>query len=366
MNNSNPVFQVLIPYGNQNVLPAGQPIDALSPGQIGVFDYNTKLSIDGASFVDKFFIAVGYDNNGDGVIDYIRKSSGQFIKTKNIYSYLYKQYNSGQPMVIEIDNIKASCNADYSLKITFRNDMIYDTAGYNLFTKTYSVKTPCCDGCDNCYSADCNVLVKLLVEAINIDPDGLVYAEAIDPSTNTPVANIDNFIATNSAVNTDNDPTNDVCLKLRLTANPLKIREYCNYPAEVWYPLETYITATLLDGLECVAEATVVQYPVYEQGSGHMVRYREYIAGGWNGLPGPYRLGYELGMIGRPFDYKSDINTKYDFIGLEYSNEYMSGWQHYSHNLATEIYIPTNDSATINTLKAVLNNLLNPLGFPNQ
>jgi uncharacterized protein (DUF2345 family) len=47
MATTNPVFQVLTTSGNQAPLAAGNRVDSLANGQLGIFNYHTGLSVDG-------------------------------------------------------------------------------------------------------------------------------------------------------------------------------------------------------------------------------------------------------------------------------------------------------------------------------
>jgi len=97
---------------------------------------------------------------------------------------------------------------------------------------------------------DCNELAKRLINAINSDNRGLVKAYAVNTATNLLITNIDDFIATNSAVNTDNDPTNDVCLKIRLHSIPLKVHQYCSINAKYYKLRLTKMIVSFTEGFE--------------------------------------------------------------------------------------------------------------------
>ena len=366
MARDNDVFQVLVTKGNNAVLGKGKKVEELLDGQIGVFDADTNLSIDGTSPIKKFFVAVGVDKDGDGVIDSLNQSAGELIQTKNIGAYSYRPHTPGKPMIVEVTNFKAKCDTEYVIKLNFRNQRIYRLQGFNQFVHTYSIKSACCDGCETgCDSGDCNELVKLFVQAINTDQYGLVKAEAINPTTGTVVTDIDAFIAANATVNSDDDSTNDVCLKLRLTTVPLKIKQFCSINAHYFNPRETTITVSLIDGFSCNGKVTVTQDAVHEEGNGYDIKQREYKAGGWNGRPGPYRVSETTLLPSEGFLYFADQNVKYDRIALEYQNEATGGWLDYKNDLATEIAVPATDTVTRDSLLGVIDKIVNPLGFDN-
>ena len=178
MSRNNDVFQVLVTSGNQAVLPAGQDIGTLAVGQIGVFDNETGLSIDGTNLNRNFFLAVGVDRDGDTLMDDINKSAGQYIQRINMRFYSFRPHTAAQPMIAELTGFKAECDTDYALKLEFRNQEIYRRQGYNQFSKTYAVRTGCCDDCSNdCPTGSCQELGVLLTDEVNAETDGLVNAE---------------------------------------------------------------------------------------------------------------------------------------------------------------------------------------------
>jgi len=86
MSANNPVFQVLVPTGDQVVLPAGSPVTALAVGQIGVFSATTNLSQDATTIVNEraIFLAVGVDTAGGTTLDDVATSAGQNIPRNDV------------------------------------------------------------------------------------------------------------------------------------------------------------------------------------------------------------------------------------------------------------------------------------------
>jgi len=363
MSVNNDVFQVLVTKGNQAVLPAGGKVDTLGVGQIGVFDANTNLSFTAGATVKDFFIAVGVDKTGGSVTNSINTSAGQLIQKKNIRAYSFRPHTAARPQVTELTDFTSSCDTDYSVKIEFRNQEVYRRQGYNQFTKLYSVRTACCDGCETCPTGDCNELAKLLIENINSDSSGLILAEAIDGPGGAVVADIDAFIATNAAVNSDADKTNDVCLSIRLTTIPSAVESYCSINTRYFKPRDTVVIVSLAGGFDCTGKITVTQEAAFEEGSGYDVMQREYKAGGYNGKPGPYRADATTGLATTGFKYFAEAGIQYDKIALTYDMFSVSGWQEHFNNLATEIAVPAVDIITRDALVAVLDSIVTPFGY---
>lgn len=363
MARDNDVFQMLVTKGNKTALGKEKKVEELAVGQIGVFDADTNLSIDGTTPTRSFYIAVGANKNGGDTMDSINQSAGEYIQTKNIKAYSYRPHTPGKPMIVEISDFKAEKDTEYAIKINFSNQRIYAMQGSLQFIHTYVVRTACGNSCNSCNNGDCNELVKLFVEAINKDPNGLIKAEAIKAADNSVVADIDAFIKENAAVNSDDDSTNDVCLKIRLTTVPLKIKDFCAINSSYFNYRETDITVSLAQGFSCNGKVVVTQEPAYEEGSGYDVKQREYKAGGWNGRPGVYRVSETTLLPFGDFNYFADANVKYDRLAIEYQNESSGGWLDYRNDLATEIAIPTADTTTRDALIGILDKLFNPLGF---
>lgn len=177
MSTNNDVFNVLVTTGDQAVAEKGSDLDALAVGQIGVFNRDTNLAIDGTEQIKDFFIAVGVDKDGDTVKDDIAVSAGQMIQKRNIKEYTFRPHTPALPMIVELTDYLASCDTDYAVRLEFRNQEVYRRQGYNQYSKAYTVRTACCEGCEDCPSGDCQELANLLVTDINNDADDLVLAE---------------------------------------------------------------------------------------------------------------------------------------------------------------------------------------------
>ena len=357
MSRNNDVFQVLVTKGNQAVLAAGNEVTDLLPGQAGVFSFESNLSIDGTVPTRNFYVAVGLDEDGDGVTDNIRKSAGSHIQTRNIAFYSYRPFEAGRPMILEFKDFKTKCGEQYGIAIEFRNQQIYRTQGYVQFKVNYVVEGICCDGCSTgCESGDDNLVAKKLVDAINNDPRGFVKAEMFNTTTNAVVTDYDAFVAANLAVNTDSDPANDVKLGIRITSIPQKINKYMGIDTKYFHMRETFLVPSKLIGFECNGEFSVKQTAKVTQGLGYDIQYLEYLAGGWNGNPGPYRT-YKVNGLAKPITYVAETNTQYGILALTYDQFSIGGWLEYLNNEASIIAIPQADSVTRASLLGVIDKL---------
>jgi hypothetical protein len=335
MSANNPVFQVLVPLDDQDILTAGSTVTALVPGQIGVFSATTGLSQDATTIVNEraIFLAVGVDSDGDGFVDTINTSAGQNIPRNDIDAYSFRCYNPQQPNIVDITNFtKIECETTYSFKIEFRgNSQQYQMYGFNQFTKVFSVTTPCCGpGCD-CPSGDCNKLAELFVNAVNADKDGVVFAQYLDYTTTpgSPVVVTDPvaWIA---------DPANaGLCLGVRLTDVPSKVYKYCDVPLRYYKMTQFLMIVSLIEDLSCEAKTTTFQLPSFGEGDGKDIKWLEYEAGGYNGKPGPYRVGELAGTAIGNFETFSSSTGKYNQLNLHYSPQIVGGWDEYKNKMNT-------------------------------
>lgn len=374
MARNNDVFQVLVTKGNQEVLAPGDKVTALAPGQIGVFDANTNLSIDGSTNTKNFYLAVGLDLNGDGVTDEVAKSTGSHIQKKNIQFYSFRPHTASRPMKVVLKDFTADCETEYGIKLELRNQEIYRSQGYNQFTKTYSIVTGCCDGCEpTCPSGDANEITKLLKININNDPSGLIKATAIarqpltvathGVSVNIPLggvvsdANLEAIMVFNAA---QADPSTFVYTDLEIETITQAVNNFCSVNLKYFYPRETVVIATKIAGFKCNGTLEVTQEAAFEEGSGYDIKQLEYEAKGWK--ESPYRLSTLNGVADeRVFNAVS--TEKYDQIALTHDQFSQGAWLEYFTNQATLVAIPATNTVTRDSLVAILDNLITPLGF---
>lgn len=363
MSTTNPVYQVLVTKGNQAPLAAGNPVSALAPNQIGVFNVHTGQSVGVASTVQELsniFLAVGVNRSGAGgglTLEDINGSAGQLIQSNLVNGYDNRCYVAPTPKIVDITNFKTKCETEYVIKIEFRNQNIYSQYGYNQFDKTWVELSSCCDSgtCVDCdTNGDCNALALAFVTDINIDPDKLVLANLLDYTTTpgTPVVVPDSGYAAWVA-----DPANaGKCLGIRLTSIPTAIQQYCDVNLKYYNPRGTNILVFALDGFYCNGEVDTFQELTYEEGHGYDIRALEYFAGGWNGRPNgsPYRVSTLNGVALAGYEYFADQTVKYSLLSLTNDLQSQSNFLFYKNNLQTNVAIPCGDATTRNGLIAIL------------
>ena len=363
MSRNNDVFHLLVTKGNQAVLAKDKKVTELLPGQIGVFNYDTNLSFDAtvAAAPRNFYLAVGIDA-GNGTTGDIMKSAGSHVQGKNIAFYSFRPYTPGRPMKVLLKDYVANCETEYGVKLELRNQEIYRTQGYNQFTKTYTMKTSCCDGCEpTCPSGDANEITKQLYININNDTSGLVKANikpragatlpagvTVDAQGNLTLAQVDTIMAANAA---QTDPANYVYTDLEIETVPQTIQDFCSVSLNYMYPRQTVAILTKVGDFKCSGTVATTQTAVFEEGAGIDVKQLEYQAKGWT--ESPYRVSTVNGVADNRI-YITDASSKYDVFALTYDQFSLGGWLEYFHNQASIIAIPTADIVTRNGLAAIL------------
>lgn len=182
MATTNPVYNVLATLGNQAPLAAGDNIDQLANGQIGIFNFHTNKSVDGTVPADTkdIYIAVGINrtSGGTALLEDYSKSAGQVIQTSRARALTIKGTSPEISKSVVVTGFDAKCDTDYALKIEFRNQANYQTNGYNQISETYQFRTGCCTqtDCVTCPQGDCTELAKGLVDNINADTQKILVA----------------------------------------------------------------------------------------------------------------------------------------------------------------------------------------------
>ena len=363
MSRNNDVFHLLVTKGNQAVLAKDKKVTELLPGQIGIFNYDTNLSFDAtvATAPRNFYLAVGIDA-GNGTTGDIMKSAGSHVQGKNIAFYSFRPYTPGRPMKVLLKDYVADCETEYGIKLELRNQEIYRTQGYNQFTKTYTMKTSCCNGCEpTCPSGDANEITKQLFINISNDPSGLVKANikpragavlpsgvTVDANGNLTLAQVDTIMAANAA---QTNPANFVYTDLEIETVPQTIQDFSAVSLNYMYPRQTVAILTKVGDFKCSGTVATTQTAVFEEGAGIDVKQLEYKAKGWT--ESPYRVSTVNGVADNRI-YITDASSKYDVFALTYDQFSLGGWLEYFHNQASIIAIPTADTVTRNGLAAIL------------
>ena len=368
MSRNNDVFHLLVTKGNQAVLAKDKKVTELAPGQIGVFNYDTNLSITAADPAPKnFYMAVGVDA-GDGTTGDIMKSAGSHVQGKNIAFYSFRPYTPGRPMKVVLKDFTANCDTQYGVKIELRNQDIYMTQGYVQFTKTYAMKTSCCNDCvPTCPSGDANEITKQLLINVANDPTGLVKARALarqplvvathgvskayakgDVVTDADLTAIMVFNKTKTAI------ADMVFTDIEFETVGSKANDFNSVNLDYKGTRQTVAIITKVDGFECTGVVETTQTAVFEEGAGYDLKQMEYFTKGWT--ESPYRVS-TVNSLADNRTFNTDAAQKYDVFALTYDQFSLGGWLEYFHNQATVLAIPTADATTRAGIVAILDKI---------
>lgn len=356
MARNNDVNRLLVTKGNQGLLAKGKKVHDLEPGQLGVFDFMSGISVDKTDAVkaENFFLAVGLDVNGDGQTDDIMKSAGSHIQTKNMAFYSHVPYHEGKNMLVELKDYEADCETVYGIKLELRNQEIYRTQGYNQFIIPFAIKTGCCNACDsNCPVLDQNEITIRLFKEIELNPNNLIKAYML-PADSTSIADALTVEQVEALIKENKEAPEGTALKktkLVIEALQNSIHNFCSVNLNYFYPRQTFVTITKVEGFECNGKVEVLQEAVFEEGSGYDVKQLEYYTKGFT--ESTYRLHSVLG-VAKHTEYNADAKEKYDLFALTYDQFSIGAWLEYMHKEATTIAIPKADATTIAALKEVL------------
>lgn len=149
-----------------------------------------------------------------------------------------------------------------------------------------------------------------------------------------------------------------VCLGVTVSTNPTASYAFNgDIPLKYWYVRGTVAILSLVEGFTCNGSTTLIQQVIYEEGSGYDLKAKEYLAGGWNGKPGPYRVSALLGVQRGGFEYFASATAKYHQVILGYDMQSQSNFEKYQANLETIIGIPCADTTTLTGLVAIFDHI---------
>ena len=359
--NANPVPAVLFPDAEQGVLAAGNGVEDLALGQVGVFDADTNESVDASAdpMPRRFYIAVGIDADGDGVVDDIARSGGQAIQRGNVISYESHCYNGCVPQVIHLDDIEVKCERDYIIKLGLIDAEAFINYGYRPVNKSFVVRTDCCNPCDEdeCNEADCRAFAVSLKEAINADPEALFTVELFNPAS---AGLEDTALTDEEALALVDGEGNTVCPVVRITSNCGSIKDFCGIPFNQTFPRGTAFEVSFADWDCAIPSTETIQDLAYEEYAGYDAKTQEFWAQGVE--VGPYRITESGVQSAGP--YKADVNTNYNVINLNYDVEGHGGFEYYKNAVDTTIFFECGVNTASNGLALVLDAILAAPSMP--
>lgn len=173
-----------------------------------------------------------------------------------------------------------------------------------------------------------------------------VTVGSIVAATKTAVTDTDAFKAANPGA----------CLGIRVTGSAAATTKYFtgDIPLKYKKSRETDILTSLIEGFTCNGTVETITELQYSEGKAVDIKYLEYLAGGLNGKPGPYRVSSLTNTQRDGFVYYAVAGATYDQIILTYDQQSVGGWLEYLNNLETVIAIPCASTTTLTGLVAIL------------
>ena len=352
----NDVPEILFPT-NATIAAVGTEVTALLPGQLGIFSENTGKAI--LKPTENFFIAVGLDNDGDGVTDDVRKSAGRNIQPGNILYATKQDYVAPVNQVVTITDIDVKCGNSFGIKIEARNEQIYNVQGTVQYRESFVAKADNCDSCaDNvCEEANIAKLVQDIVLQAKLGKDQFYKVEAIDVSGT--VLNKVQVAAQVAATDALADKSKQIKIGIRVLAIAGKVQQFANVNLDYVAARQTQVLVSTVGALTNKAVVKEVTALVYEQGTGYDVRELEFQTIGFReGNTGAYRIGAITGLPNE-VAYESDLKKKYTVFTLAYDHKHRNGsWLQYDNALATYFALENTNTAGITTVNALLSKLV--------
>ena len=377
MSKSNHVFQVLVVNGNQGLLAEGNEPSDLAVGQLGIFNAETNISIDGTTVAvpQEFYMAVGADTNGDGVMDKVLKSAGQKISVLGLRGVTWQAYTAPQPMIVDISGYRAAfCDTEYTIRLEFRNQKIYRNQGYNQFSQAYTYRTPV--GGPGC-NADGNQITAGIVRAINAQDLQLATATAIadDVLDDGVIVALSQSYAVGDVVSLEDvdvlaaynldpatDPLDYVYTSIRIETNEVEMQRFFQVNTKYYGPRQTVVIPSLVEGFLGNGTINVVQNVRFEQGLGYDIKQKEYEALGWKET-GAYRTLGATGLAKDNFEYYAVENTPYSQLVITNEEKSYGGFQTFNNTTTTIIAIPFTNEDDRDEIVDGVNNVSSLLGF---
>lgn len=367
---NNPVSQVLITSGNAAVLAAGSQPSALAVGQLGFFNYEGHISIDGtnAGKSRKFYMAVGIDPGATGALTDIAKSAGQYIQRDEVAHINARCYSPARVKIVDVTGFTVKCETDYGIRIGFTSALGMANQGYTRPTKYFSALSSCCvDDCATCPKGDCNDVALQLVNSINNDPEALLTAQLLDytttPGTPVVVATPDyaTWVAAAIAAAAAIGPDEPVaCLGIRITGKAEATGDIQNNINQGYLsPRGMNFDVNLVEGFNCNGTVTEFQTIIYEQGAGVDIMQLEYEVEGYN-TANPYKQSMLLHTT-TGAQRLATASGKYLTIAL--GNDLKSAIGTFSEENSpheTVLAIPCADTTTRTSVGAFLNAIFAP------
>lgn len=350
---NNSVFQTLvIPAGTP--IAAGKTIEDLKPGEGGIFDTATNLSVDGTKAVGKFIVVVAHGVGTDVTGHSFSVNPATGIEPRLVKYLDTKAYKESKKMKVKVSNVVAQANSTYSIKIRIENAQTLSRQGLVPFTHTFTVTTPQVDLCADisCPSFDANELLMMFYKQITFNDFDFLKVSMLkaDGTVLKDLEEIKTFVEAQKA---EPDVAKRAKASLEFEALDVVVPDFSTVPMRYFNNKESKIMVALdSDYGSGYGKVEVTQKVQFEEGSYLQVKYREYLAGSNNGQPGPYKVSELLGVAHEGFVFHAKPDKKYHVVNMLFHDISQGGWLTYENDMRLEL--ACEDAATATAYTKVL------------
>lgn len=345
---NNSVFQTL-------VIPAGKPIEAgktigdLKPGQAGVFDATTNLSIDAEKGASKFILVVAHGVGTTVTGHSVSVNPGEGIEPRLVKYLDTATYKPSKKMKVQLTDVVAQAGTTYSIKVRIENAQTLSRQGLVPFTHTFTVTTPEADMCAeiSCPSFDENKLLAMFYKTITSNDFDFIKVRAFDDAKKelADIDAIDKYVEAQVQAAIA-DPATKKKMYLEFEALDIVVPDFGAVPTRYFNNKESKIYVSLDSDLGSgYGKVKVAQNVQFEQGSYLQVKYREYLASSNNGQPGPYKVSELLGLAFDGFAPQAKSDKTYTVVNMLFHNISQGGWLTYENDMRLELACEDADTA---------------------
>ena len=297
-------------------------IDSLADGQVGIFPEDSNISVSAgttyATLPDRIRIISKLNGKVYFSLDTIEKSK--------IYNQIAKAYQAEEVNIwkglIEhcncMNGVQLNVNIDEQSLIQ-RDGLTWTHRDFVVVVSPQELECFCnCDGSKPVYEN--NVLTQLLFEKVNA-LNSFFFEAAVELEDGTPVLDPAIFVATNQAVNTDDDDTNDGDkLVLVIKGKPQPAGLYRDLEVNYVFPRGVKLQPSVSINNEVAVAFTETQELTYEIGAGYDLRAEE-----WENMNYYTNLNFypklSDGVASPDLVYQFENGKQYNTITFEFGSE---------------------------------------------
>ena len=292
----------------------------LAEGQFGIFPEGSETSI--AATVDtfaelpaNFYIVSKLGGKVYYSFDTITKATITNILAKTYQAQAVNIWKTTVNHCECVDGFQVKINLDEQYLIQ-RDGLTWAHSDFVVGVTAEEIDCQCAGGVLSGY--DNNIITKMAVEKINAMNSPFYEAEA-QTAANAPVADIDAFIATNKAVNTDGDPATDVLLQLVIKGKVQAAGNYRDLEVNYVYPRGVRLQPVIsVNGGTKNFAFTESQALQYEIGSGYDLRAEEFDIMSLSGKLNYYPQLSD-GIASADLVYQIENGKNYDTVSFEFA-----------------------------------------------